>query len=80
MSLTSSKANDGQHRQYGSGAPGQSAGQRGVLDPGVSVGQRSGGEMNMSIPTTRKDADISTTTGSAGPLTPGETGGADDKR
>lgn len=42
---------DGQHRASpGSGAPGQERGQRGVLDRGVFVGQESGGECNMDVP------------------------------
>lgn len=41
---------DGQHRQHGSGAPGEQCGQRGILDKGVHVGQKSGGEQAMSVP------------------------------
>lgn len=67
---------DGQHRNSGGGAPNN--GQR--MPTGGYVGQKSGGEQQMSVPKPAKDADISTTTMSGGPLSPGEKGGADDKR
>ena len=70
----------GQHRATGSGAPGEDRGQRGTLHPGAHVGQESGGEMNHRIGGTRKDADISTTSGSAGPHIFGEQPGADDQK
>jgi hypothetical protein len=71
--------NIGQHISTG---PATENGQRTKSSaPGVNVGQRSGGEMQDSIPTTRKDSDISTTSHSvAGALAPGEKGGADDRK
>jgi hypothetical protein len=55
-------------------------GQRTRRDPGVDVGQLSGGEQNMAIPRGRRNADIESTSRSAGPFRPGERrGGADDK-
>lgn len=70
--------NDGQHREI-PGIPGKDSGQSTAHKAGSLVGDKSGGELNMSVGTTRKDADISTTHGSAGPLAPGEHPGADDK-
>lgn len=74
--------NDGQHRSSGnSGAPGAERGQRSRLEPGANVGQKSGGELNMGVPASRKDADISTTSHSAGNLSPTERRpGADDRK
>jgi|SRR5215472_252973 len=71
---------DGQHRLSGRGAPGSMTGQTGRTVSGAYVGEKSGGEQQMDVGTTSKDADISTTTGSAGPTAPGEKPGADDQR
>lgn len=73
--------NIGQHAPgTGSGAPGESTGQRGKLTSGVNVGQANGPDANMRVPAPRKDADLSTTTHSSG-ADRGETNpGADDKR
>jgi hypothetical protein len=49
--------NIGQHSSTG---PANENGQRTKADPGVDVGQRSGGEMQNSIPPVRRDADTST--------------------
>lgn len=68
--------NDGQHRDSGGAAPNN--GQR--TPTGGHVGQKSGGAQQMSVPKPAADADISTTSMSGGPLSPGEKGGADDKR
>jgi len=71
--------NDGQHRGgTGSGAPGEKRGQTSIVRPGAHVGNANGPDANMGVGTTSKDDDISTTTGSAGPLAPGEKPGADD--
>lgn len=70
----------GQHRATGSGAPGEDRGQRGTLHPGAHVGQANGPEANMKVGPTRKDADIDTTSGSAGPHIFGEQPGADDQK
>lgn len=53
--------NDGQHRATpGSGAPGPETGQRGKVDPGVRVGQKSGGEQQMDVPACPASALVST--------------------
>lgn len=52
---------DGQHRASpGSGAPGEQRGQRGILDRGAYVGQESGGECNMDVPSVPNSALVST--------------------
>ena len=49
--------------------------------PEARVDQLSGGERNLDVPASRPDADISTTSHSAGPLSRGERrGGADDRK
>lgn len=58
--------NDGQHRDSGSGAPGESRGQRSKLEQGAYVGQKNGPDANMRVRPTRCDADISTTSKSGG--------------
>jgi hypothetical protein len=70
----------GQHRGDGQGA--LNSGQRQRRDPAAQVGNLSGGEMNnVRVPASRRDADISSTTKSAGPLTKSERrGGSDDRR
>ena len=71
----------GQHRSSQSGSSlGPECGQRSKLDPGAHVGQKSGHETQMDVPPARRDADISSTSHSAGPLSPGEKGGSDDRR
>jgi hypothetical protein len=73
----------GQHRATGSGAPGEQRGQRGTMHPGANVGQygdSNGSAENMKIGPTRKDADISSTSMSAGPRIFGEQPGADDQK
>ncbi len=68
----------GQHRSDG---PAPESGQRQRRDPAANVGQLSGGENNMSVPASRRDSDIATTSHSGGPLSPGERrGGSDDQR
>jgi len=70
----------GQHRVIGrDGAPNSEQSTR--IRPGANVGPNlSGGEMQNAVPPSRRDAYISTTSGSAGPLSPGERrGGADDR-
>ena len=70
--------NDGQHRSDG---PAPNSGQRTRPDPAANTSNLSGGENNMAVPPARRDSDISTTTKSAGPLSPGERrGGSDDRR
>jgi hypothetical protein len=72
--------NDGQHREYPT-TPGASQGMPTKRVSGAYVGQKCGPVENMKVPATRKDADISTTSNSGGPLSRGEArGGADDKR
>ena len=73
----------GQHRATGSGAPGEQRGQRGTMHPGAHVGQyrdTNGSAENMKVRGTRIDADISTTSMSAGPKIIGEQPGADDQK
>jgi|SRR6516164_6067852 hypothetical protein len=73
----------GQHRATGSGAPGEERGQRGTMHPGAHVGQygdSNGSAENMKVRGTSKDADISTTSRSAGPHIFGEQPGADDQK
>jgi len=48
----------GQHISTG---PATENGQRQTREPDAHVGQRSGGEMQNSIPPVRRDADLSTT-------------------
>lgn len=52
--------NDGQHRDSGRA---ENNGQRSTHSPGAVVGQRSGGEMNMSVPGSDRGSDIETTRG-----------------
>lgn len=59
-------SDDGQHRSYGSGAPGSTTGQRSKLEPGAHVGNECGPALNMRVPKTSCDADISTTSMSGG--------------
>lgn len=59
-------SDDGQHRAYGSGAPGTMAGQRSKLESGANVGQECGPAANMKVGKTKCDADISTTSMSGG--------------
>ena len=74
----------GQHRASGSGAPGEERGQRGQLHPGAHVGHygydTNGSKENMKVRATRSDADINTTSRSAGPHIFGEQPGADDQK
>lgn len=74
--------NDGQHREYGSGAPGESRGQASKLPEGANVGQKNGAAANMRVGATRPDADISTTThsGGDGPNLKHDKYRSDDKR
>lgn len=58
--------NDGQHREYSNGAPGESRGQASKLPEGAYVGNKNGPAANMRVPAGRPDADISTTTHSGG--------------
>ncbi len=57
---------DGQHRDSGRGAPGESRGQRSKIDPRAYVGNANGAAANMRVGATRPDADISTTSHSGG--------------
>ena len=45
----------------------------------TTFGYLSGGENQMNVAASRRHSDISSTTGSAGPLSPGERRGAGDK-
>jgi hypothetical protein len=59
--MATTRCEDGQHRASpGTGAPGPLTGQRGKLSPGVVVGQKSGGEQQMSVPAPPKNALFST--------------------
>ena len=51
-----------------------------TIDPRSNVGNLSGGENQMNIKPSRRDSDISSTTQSGGPRSPGEKPGADDRR
>jgi hypothetical protein len=69
--------NDGQHRSGGNtSAPGR--GMRGIRNPAAEVGNANGPDANMRVPAAPCGAEISTTTGSAGPHTPYEKGRVDD--
>ena len=74
----------GQHRAVGSGAPGNDRGQRGTLHPGAHVGHygwdTNGSTENMKVGKSRIDADIATTSQSAGPRIFGEQPGSDDQK
>jgi hypothetical protein len=57
------------------------SGQRTVTkDPRSNVGNLSGGENQMHVRPPKRDSDISSTTQSGGPRSPGEKPGADDRR
>jgi hypothetical protein len=72
--------NDGQHRSSGnSSAPGNDRGMRGIRNPAAEVGNENGPDANMRVPAAPCGAEISTTTGSAGPHTKYEKGSVDDK-
>jgi hypothetical protein len=70
----------GQHHDQSGAAP--NSGQKNIRGTQGDVGHEGGGErQNGPVPAGRPDADISTTTESAGPRGPSERrGGADDRR
>ncbi len=71
--MSSSKMGIGQHRS--DGTPAINSGQRTRRDPAANVGPNlSGGEMQNTVPAGRPDGDISSTTGSAGPMSRGSGG------
>jgi hypothetical protein len=76
-----SKQGIGQHRSSGTSLT-ENSGQKTRIRPEARVGQPSGGEKNNgAVPAGRRDSDISSTTESAGPRSPGERrGGADDRK
>ena len=72
-------SNDGQHRATPGPQPNNGQRQR-TFDERSHVGNLSGGENQMNIKPTRRDSDISSTTQSGGPRSPGEKPGADDRK
>jgi len=75
----SEKHNDGQSRSNSYYNPGEQSGMKSSISRPARVGQSSGGEQAMSVPKPSRDADIKTTTGSAGPRVSGEITHGDDK-
>ena len=74
-----SKGFIGQHHDQS--GPAVNNGQKNIRGTASDVGNMSGGERNNGpVPASRPGSDISTTAGSAGPLSPGECPGADDRR
>lgn len=74
------KKNDGQARSESYYNPGgMNSGMKQSFRPAACVGMTSGGEQQMSVPKPARDCMINTTTGSAGPRSPGEITSGDDK-
>jgi hypothetical protein len=73
------RKNDGQHYSDSYYNPGPNSGMKSSISPAARVGHESRSDLNRFVPKPARDCMIKTTTGSAGPRTPGEVSSGDDK-